>query len=165
MDPLAITYRSSDKESVSEKQPVPADSLVHNQTTAEEAMRLEDAESNAFRLHYPQYFDSLKERRTGCRFARRKHGKSSSTSTTLANVAKRVAEELDVNLGEQVGYTVRFQNVSSDETRLKFLTDGLLLQQLKTDMVLSDYACIIVDEAHERTANTDLLLALLKRAP
>ncbi|KAL2692095.1 hypothetical protein Neosp_002500 [[Neocosmospora] mangrovei] len=76
----------------------------------------------------------------------------------------RVAQELDVELGDEVGYAVRFDNTSNDRTRVKFLTDSILLQELRSDRELSRYACVIVDEAHERTKNTDLLLALLKQA-
>ncbi|KAG9495946.1 hypothetical protein J7337_012512 [Fusarium musae] len=79
------------------------------------------------------------------------------------SVATRVAQELDVPLGGIVGYKVRFDNKSSGSTRLGFLTDGLLLQQYAGDANFSKYACIMIDEAHERTTNTDMLLALLKK--
>ncbi|KAF4490400.1 pre-mRNA splicing factor ATP-dependent RNA helicase PRP43 [Fusarium agapanthi] len=78
-------------------------------------------------------------------------------------VAARVAQEMDVPLGGIVGYRVRFDKKSSRETRLEFLTDGLLLKTHSRDLSLSQHACIIIDEAHERTTNTDMLLALLKK--
>ncbi|KAI8723849.1 Helicase C-terminal domain-containing protein [Fusarium sp. LHS14.1] len=80
------------------------------------------------------------------------------------SVARHVARELDVDLGDEVGYAVRFDNTSNDRTRLKFLTDGLLLQELRYDREFSRYACVMAGEAHERTKNTGLLLALLKQA-
>lgn len=78
------------------------------------------------------------------------------------SVAARVAQELDVTLGEEVGYTIRFENVSSPATRLKYLTDGMLLREAMTDPNLSAYSVIVLDEAHERTVSTDVLMGLLK---
>jgi pre-mRNA-splicing factor ATP-dependent RNA helicase DHX15/PRP43 len=80
-----------------------------------------------------------------------------------SSVARRVADELDVPLGEQVGYSVRFDDQTSALTRLKYMTDGLLLQHAKRDRDLLQYSCIIIDEAHERTLATDQLLFLLKQ--
>ena len=78
------------------------------------------------------------------------------------SVAKRVAEEMDVTLGSTVGYTIRFEDVRCSETRLKYLTDGMLLRESMIDPLLSKYSIIILDEAHERTLNTDILLGLIK---
>jgi pre-mRNA-splicing factor ATP-dependent RNA helicase DHX15/PRP43 len=78
------------------------------------------------------------------------------------SVAKRVSEEMDVALGTTVGYTIRFEDMSSSETRLKYLTDGMLLRESMIDPLLSSYGIIILDEAHERTLSTDILLGLLK---
>ncbi|KAF5546665.1 ATP-binding protein PRP16 [Fusarium mexicanum] len=78
--------------------------------------------------------------------------------------AQRVAEEVDVKLGEEVGYSIRFDKRTSKENRLCYATDGILLHQAKVDPMFSDYACVILDEAHERTLNTDILMALLKKA-
>jgi pre-mRNA-splicing factor ATP-dependent RNA helicase DHX15/PRP43 len=78
------------------------------------------------------------------------------------SVAKRVAEESDTILGEQVGYTIRFEDCTSSHTRLKYLTDGMLIRELVSDKYLSKYSVIMLDEAHERTLNTDILLAILK---
>ncbi|KAL4274485.1 hypothetical protein HN51_057280 [Arachis hypogaea] len=77
-------------------------------------------------------------------------------------VAKRVAEECGVELGQKVGYSVRFDDTTSSSTRIKYMTDGLLLREALLDPYLSKYSVIIVDEAHERTVHTDILLALLK---
>ncbi|TPX18019.1 uncharacterized protein E0L32_011930 [Thyridium curvatum] len=78
------------------------------------------------------------------------------------SVAQRVADELDVKLGEEVGYSIRFENVTSPQTVLKYMTDGQLLRESMNDHNLSRYSCIIIDEAHERTLATDILMALLK---
>ncbi|OMO72033.1 hypothetical protein COLO4_27868 [Corchorus olitorius] len=78
-------------------------------------------------------------------------------------VAKRVAEECGVELGQKVGYSIRFEDVTSSSTRIKYMTDGLLLREALLDPFLSKYSVIIVDEAHERTVHTDVLLGLLKK--
>ncbi|ESW25506.1 hypothetical protein PHAVU_003G041900 [Phaseolus vulgaris] len=77
-------------------------------------------------------------------------------------VAKRVAEECGVELGQKVGYAVRFDDTTSGSTRIKYMTDGLLLREALLDPYLSKYSVIIVDEAHERTVHTDVLMGLLK---
>ncbi|XP_062162694.1 pre-mRNA-splicing factor ATP-dependent RNA helicase DEAH10 [Alnus glutinosa] len=77
-------------------------------------------------------------------------------------VSKRVAEECGVELGQRVGYSIRFEDVTSGSTRIKYMTDGLLLREALLDPYLSRYSVIIVDEAHERTVHTDVLLGLLK---
>lgn len=74
----------------------------------------------------------------------------------------RVAEEQNSTVGALVGYTVRFDDRSSDETRIKYVTDGMLVRELLSDPVLSKYSVIVVDEAHERTLRTDILIANLK---
>ncbi|KAI1084541.1 P-loop containing nucleoside triphosphate hydrolase protein [Whalleya microplaca] len=79
------------------------------------------------------------------------------------SVAQRVADELDVNLGEQVGYSIRFEDKTSSNTILKYMTDGMLLREAMHDHDMSRYSCIILDEAHERTLATDILMALLKQ--
>ncbi|XVE74352.1 hypothetical protein DITRI_Ditri12bG0010500 [Diplodiscus trichospermus] len=78
-------------------------------------------------------------------------------------VAKRVAEECGVGLGQKVGYSIRFEDVTSGSTRIKYMTDGLLLREALLDPYLTRYSVIIVDEAHERTVHTDVLLGLLKK--
>lgn len=79
------------------------------------------------------------------------------------SVAQRVADELDVTLGEEVGYNIRFEDKTTPgKTLLKYMTDGMLLREAMHDHNLSRYSCIILDEAHERTLATDILMALLK---
>ena len=78
------------------------------------------------------------------------------------SVAKRVAEEMDVVLGQEVGYTIRFEDKSSERTVLRYMTDGMLLREAMTDPDLSRYGIIILDEAHERTLSTDILFGLIK---
>ncbi|CAI5959571.1 unnamed protein product [Closterium sp. NIES-64] len=79
-------------------------------------------------------------------------------------VASRVAEEMGVALGERVGYSIRFENVTTQGvTQIKFLTDGVLLREMMEDPLLSRYSVIMVDEAHERSLATDILLGLLKK--
>ncbi|PGH31326.1 ATP-dependent RNA helicase DDX35 [[Emmonsia] crescens] len=78
-------------------------------------------------------------------------------------VATRVAEEMRCKVGEDVGYSIRFEDVTSSSTRIKFLTDGLLLREALVDPLLSRYSVIMVDEAHERSISTDILLGVLKK--
>ena len=66
-------------------------------------------------------------------------------------------------LGEEVGYSIRFEDLTSAKTRIKFLTDGLLLREALADPLLSRYSVIMVDEAHERSLSTDILLGVLKK--
>ena len=78
-------------------------------------------------------------------------------------VAERIADELDVSLGEAVGYSVRFNDRSGQDTLVRLMTDGLLLAETSGDPLLRRYDTIIVDEAHERSLNIDFLLGYLKR--
>ncbi|KAH7682285.1 RNA helicase protein [Dioscorea alata] len=82
----------------------------------------------------------------------------------VQSVSARVAEEMGVKLGEEVGYTIRFEDVTnSGVTMIKFLTDGVLLREMMDDPLLTKYSVIMVDEAHERSISTDILLGLLKK--
>ena len=78
------------------------------------------------------------------------------------SIAKRVSQEMEVELGKQVGYTVRFDDKTSNDTLIKYATDGLLLKEATTDHELKKYQIIIIDEAHERTLATDILFGFLK---
>ena len=79
------------------------------------------------------------------------------------SVAARIAEELQTELGELVGYKVRFNDQISDNTQIKLMTDGILLAEIQTDRFLNQYSCLIIDEAHERSLNNDFILGYLKQ--
>ncbi|KAK0726344.1 ATP-dependent RNA helicase DHX8 [Apiosordaria backusii] len=79
------------------------------------------------------------------------------------SVAKRVSEEVGCRLGEEVGYTIRFEDVTSPATKIKYMTDGMLEREILIDPELKRYSVIMLDEAHERTIATDVLFALLKK--
>ncbi|TKX19860.1 pre-mRNA-splicing factor ATP-dependent RNA helicase PRP43 [Elsinoe australis] len=78
------------------------------------------------------------------------------------SVAQRVAQEMDVELGEEVGYSIRFEDMTGPKTIMKYMTDGMLLREAMNDHNMSRYSTIILDEAHERTLATDILMGLLK---
>jgi pre-mRNA-splicing factor ATP-dependent RNA helicase DHX38/PRP16 len=79
------------------------------------------------------------------------------------SVAKRVAEEMEVKLGSTVGYAIRFEDCTSKETVIKYMTDGVLLRESLNEQDLDRYSCVIMDEAHERALNTDVLMGLFKK--
>ena len=78
------------------------------------------------------------------------------------SVAKRVAEEYGCQLGQEIGYTIRFEDCTSPSTRIKYMTDGMLMREYLADNNLSKYIAVMLDEAHERTIHTDVLFGLLK---
>lgn len=78
-------------------------------------------------------------------------------------VAQRVAQEMKYTLGKEVGYQVRFDDCTTQDTVVKYMTDGCLLREILADPGLSQYSVIILDEVHERSLNTDILLGLLKK--
>ena len=78
------------------------------------------------------------------------------------SIAQRVADEMDVQLGEEVGYSIRFEDTTGPNTLLKFMTDGMLLREAMSDPFLERMSIIVLDEAHERTLSTDVLMGLLK---
>lgn len=78
------------------------------------------------------------------------------------SVAKRVSDEMGVELGEEVGYAIRFEDVTSKKTYIKYMTDGILLRESLRESDLDSYSAIIMDEAHERSLNTDVLFGLLR---
>ena len=94
------------------------------------------------------------EGRIGCTQPRR---------LAATSVARRVADECKVEIGKEVGWQVRFTEVCSKETKVKFMTDGILLAETQRDRELRQYDTIIIDEAHERSLNIDFLLGYLKQ--
>eukprot|EP00741_Cyanophora_paradoxa_P023533 tig00021589_g22735.t1 len=94
-------------------------------------------------------------KRVGCTQPRR---------VAAMSVAKRVAEEFGCRLGQEVGYAIRFEDCTSPETVIKYMTDGMLLRECLLDSTLHQYSLIMLDEAHERTIHTDIMFGLLKQA-
>mmetsp|Transcript_16170 Transcript_16170/g.18122 ORF Transcript_16170/g.18122 Transcript_16170/m.18122 type:complete len:1135 (-) Transcript_16170:41-3445(-) len=78
------------------------------------------------------------------------------------SVASRVSQEMNVKLGKEVGYSIRFENCTSEATKIQYMTDGMLLREILTEPDLSSYSCMIIDEAHERTLHSDILFGLVK---
>ena len=79
-------------------------------------------------------------------------------------VAQRVCQEMNCELGKTTGYCVRFEDCTSAETKIKYMTDGMLLREAISDPLLLRYSLIILDEVHERTIHTDVLLGIVKTA-
>ena len=79
-------------------------------------------------------------------------------------MAKRVAEERGEAVGDTVGFSVRFEDMTSENTHIKYMTDGMLLREAMLDSCLRKYSWIILDEAHERTIHTDVLFGVVKAA-
>ncbi|KAL5198300.1 hypothetical protein ABZP36_001812 [Zizania latifolia] len=79
------------------------------------------------------------------------------------SVAKRVSEEMETELGDRVGYAIRFEDMTSSNTIIKYMTDGVLLRETLKDGDLDKYRVIVMDEAHERSLNTDVLFGILKK--
>ncbi|KAL4443077.1 hypothetical protein ABPG74_002144 [Tetrahymena malaccensis] len=104
----------------------------------------------------PQYLHEVgytKTGRIGCTQPRR---------VAAMSVAARVSEEMGTKLGHEVGYSIRFEDCTSDKTVIKYMTDGMLLRELMMEPDLASYSVMIVDEAHERTLHTDILLSIIK---
>ena len=96
--------------------------------------------------------------------ARGKIGCTQPRRVAAMSVAKRVAEEFGCRLGQEVGYTIRFEDCTSPETKIKYMTDGMLLRECLIDSDMKQYSVIMLDEAHERTIHTDVLFGLMKAA-
>ncbi|KAL3151919.1 hypothetical protein ABBQ32_001049 [Trebouxia sp. C0010 RCD-2024] len=94
--------------------------------------------------------------------SRGKIGCTQPRRVAAMSVAKRVAEEVGCRLGEEVGYAIRFEDMTGPETVIKYMTDGMLLREALLDDTMAAYSVIILDEAHERTIHTDVLFGLLK---
>ena len=96
--------------------------------------------------------------------ARGKIGCTQPRRVAAMSVAKRVSEEFGCRLGQEVGYTIRFEDCTSNETVIKYMTDGMLLRECLIDPDMSGYSLVMLDEAHERSIHTDVLFGLLKQA-
>ncbi|KAJ7356617.1 P-loop containing nucleoside triphosphate hydrolase protein [Mycena albidolilacea] len=95
-----------------------------------------------------------------------KHGLVGCTQprrVAAMSVAKRVSEEMECKLGSTVGYAIRFEDCTSADTKIKYMTDGVLLRESLNEGDLDRYSVIILDEAHERSLNTDVLMGLLRK--
>ncbi|KAL3351582.1 hypothetical protein AABB24_019918 [Solanum stoloniferum] len=79
------------------------------------------------------------------------------------SVAQRVSEEMETELGDKVGYAIRFEDATGPSTVIKYMTDGVLLRETLKDPVLEKYSIILMDEAHERSLDTDVLFGILKK--
>ncbi|CAG0902665.1 unnamed protein product [Cyprideis torosa] len=95
--------------------------------------------------------------------ARGKIGCTEPRRVAAMSVAKRVAEEFGCRLGQEVGYTIRFEDCTSPRTVIKYMTDGMLLRECLVDPDLKTYSLVMLDEAHERTMQTDVLFGLMKQ--
>ena len=91
-----------------------------------------------------------------------KIGVTQPRRVAAVSMARRVATELNLT-EKQVSYQIRYDGTTSAETKIKFMTDGVLLKEISSDLLLLDYSVIIIDEAHERSLNTDILIGLLSR--
>ncbi|KAL6319068.1 hypothetical protein AAG906_001541 [Vitis piasezkii] len=104
----------------------------------------------------PQYLHEsgyTKRGKVGCTQPRR---------VAAMSVAARVSQEMGVKLGHEVGYSIRFEDCTSEKTVLKYMTDGMLLREFLGEPDLASYSVVMVDEAHERTLSTDILFGLVK---
>ncbi|XP_038688523.1 pre-mRNA-splicing factor ATP-dependent RNA helicase DEAH1 [Tripterygium wilfordii] len=104
----------------------------------------------------PQYLHEAgytKRGKVGCTQPRR---------VAAMSVAARVSQEMGVKLGHEVGYSIRFEDCTSEKTILKYMTDGMLLREFLGEPDLASYSVVMVDEAHERTLSTDILFGLVK---
>ena len=82
----------------------------------------------------------------------------------VTTLATRVAEEQNTQLGRRVGYSIRFDECFlRNQTKIKYMTEGILIREMMEDPLLKSYSVIILDEAHERTAQTDIIMGLLKK--
>lgn len=104
----------------------------------------------------PQYLHEegyTKRGKVGCTQPRR---------VAAMSIAKRVSDEMGTKLGSEVGYTIRFEDCTTDRTMLQYMTDGMLLREFLSEPDLKQYSVIMIDEAHERTLHTDILFGLVK---
>ncbi|KAK4727194.1 hypothetical protein R3W88_032111 [Solanum pinnatisectum] len=106
----------------------------------------------------PQYLHEAGFTRSGGKMI----GCTQPRRVAAMRVAARVSHEMGVKLGHEVGYSIRFEDCTSEKTILKYMTDGMLLREFLTEPDLASYSVIMIDEAHERTLSTDILFGLIK---
>jgi len=104
----------------------------------------------------PQYLHEIGYTKMG------KVGITQPRRVAAMSVATRVSQEMCTKLGHEVGYSIRFEDCTSDKTVIKYMTDGMLLREFLNEPDLKSYSVLIVDEAHERTLHTDILFGLIK---
>jgi pre-mRNA-splicing factor ATP-dependent RNA helicase DHX16 len=104
----------------------------------------------------PQYLHEIGYSKYG------KIGVTQPRRVAAMSVASRVAHEMNIKVGNEVGYSIRFEDNTSDKTIIKYMTDGVLLREFLTEPDLKGYSVLIIDEAHERTLHTDVLFGLIK---
>ena len=104
----------------------------------------------------PQYLHEVGYTKIG------KIGCTQPRRVAAMSVASRVAKEMNVRLGSECGYSIRFEDCTNEKTVLKYMTDGMLLREFLSAPDLKDYIAIMIDEAHERTLHTDILFGLIK---
>ena len=104
----------------------------------------------------PQYLHEIGYSKIG------KIGITQPRRVAAMSVASRVADEMNVKLGNEVGYSIRFEDNTSEKTIIKYMTDGMLLREFLNEPDLASYSVLMIDEAHERTLHTDILFGLVK---
>ncbi|KAE9403759.1 pre-mRNA splicing factor [Gymnopus androsaceus JB14] len=140
-------------EKAPEKKLSPAEKLLQDQIEAAEKHAKSIEETRKYRQYLHEAGFTNGGLKVGCTQPRR---------VAAMSVAARVADEMGTKVGYEVGYSIRFEDCTSDKTVLKYMTDGMLLREFLTEPDLASYACLVIDEAHERTLNTDILFALVK---
>ncbi|KAG9083153.1 DEAH-box ATP-dependent RNA helicase prp43 [Ceratobasidium sp. 370] len=143
----------------------PFDGCIPRRVDAAKAKEILDGDMNPFtkQPYSEKYKKILDGRRKLPVFAQMEEFYKIPRRVAAMSMAKRVAEEMDVQLGKQVGYSIRFEDMTETGTTfLKYMTDGMLLREAMNDHDLTRYSTIILDEAHERTLATDILMGLLK---
>jgi pre-mRNA-splicing factor ATP-dependent RNA helicase DHX16 len=104
----------------------------------------------------PQYLHEIGYTKFG------KIGITQPRRVAAMSVAARVSQEIGCKLGHEVGYSIRFEDCTSDKTIIKYMTDGMLLREFLSEPDLKGYSVLMIDEAHERTLHTDILFGLVK---
>lgn len=115
-------------------------------------------------LHDLGYCTTDRSIETGEESNRQYVGVTEPRRVAAISLAARVAEEMGFELGAEVGYSIRFEDCYDQQrVRVKFMTEGILIREMMNNPLLSNYSALVVDETHERSVNTDILLSLLKK--